>query len=460
MFSKGFIIILILVNIYDLHAHHGHHHHDDTQHNHERQQQPPSDNGALFLSPYIERGDIENGQRSAAVRSINNDNIESYSGFITTNKQYNSNMFFWFYPAEKDKNNAPLVIWLHGGPGASSVYGLFELGPYYLDKKNKLQKRDNYLSQTFNMLYIDNPVGTGFSFTDNKNGLSKDENDIADNLYETLIQFYKLFPQYKKNELYISGSSYAGKFTTAFGYKIDQNQKNLKDKINFKGLLVGNGFFDPAITIQRAKPLYQNGLIDFHYKKELEDVVGRIIALINEKKFGEALDLNAEMRKTLEEKTGYTLLFDLAYNTDQYPYGDLVQYLSNIRSNIHVGNITFDTDENLVPALRNELMQSVTPWFEYLSDKYPIVLYSGQLDMEIPYISSVNFLLSLRNNVGEKYKTAERQLWSVDNELAGYKKTAGKLIEVLVRNAGHNAHIDQPKFVFKLFRDFIANNTV
>ncbi|KAK9500389.1 hypothetical protein O3M35_001666 [Rhynocoris fuscipes] len=459
MLKQSLFIILILVNINDLNAHRRNH---DHQHNHERrrQQSPPADNGPLFLTPYIERGDIENGQRSASVRSINNDNIESYSGFITTNKQFNSNMFFWFYPAEKDKTNAPLVIWLHGGPGASSIYGLFELGPYYLNKDNRLKKRDNYLSQTFNMLYIDNPVGTGFSFTDNDMGLSKDQNDIAENLYETLLQFYKLFPEYKRNDLYISGSSYAGKFTTAFAYKIDQNQKNLNDKINFKGLLVGNGFFDPAITIQRANNLYENGIIDFHYKKQLEDVVNRIINLINQQKFGEALDLNTEMRKTLEEKTAYTSLLDLPHNTDQYPYGDLVQYLSKIRNYIHVGNTSFTTNENLITALRNELMQSVTPWFEHLSDKYPIILYSGQLDMECSYISSVNFILSLKNNAGEKYKTAERKLWYVDEELAGYKKTAGKLIEVLVRNAGHNAHIDQPKFVFKLFRDFISKNNV
>ena len=54
------------------------------------------------------------------------------------------------------------------------------------------------------MLYIDNPVGTGFSFVRQEDGLSINENQVADNLYEAMLQFFRLFG-YKDNEFYITG---------------------------------------------------------------------------------------------------------------------------------------------------------------------------------------------------------------------------------------------------------------
>jgi len=56
----------------------------------------------------------------------------SYAGYLTVNKKYNSNLFFWFFPAKLDQVKAPVVLWLQGGPGASSLFGLFqENGPFF-----------------------------------------------------------------------------------------------------------------------------------------------------------------------------------------------------------------------------------------------------------------------------------------------------------------------------------------
>lgn len=47
--------------------------------------------------------------------------LTSYSGYFTVNKTYDSNLFFWYFPAKNDPKNAPVVLWLQGGPGASSL---------------------------------------------------------------------------------------------------------------------------------------------------------------------------------------------------------------------------------------------------------------------------------------------------------------------------------------------------
>ena len=58
----------------------------------------------LYLTPYIQSGDIETAKSLARVTDplpdLENENIESYSGFITVEPSTNSNMFFWFFPAQ------------------------------------------------------------------------------------------------------------------------------------------------------------------------------------------------------------------------------------------------------------------------------------------------------------------------------------------------------------------------
>ena len=95
----------------------------------------------------------------------------SYSGFLTVNEIKNNSLFFWYFPAQTEAYDAPLILWLQGGPGWPSMYGLFkENGPFLIGwdpKRQKPKLLNNIYSWTknHNMLYIDNPVGTGFSFT-------------------------------------------------------------------------------------------------------------------------------------------------------------------------------------------------------------------------------------------------------------------------------------------------------
>lgn len=53
----------------------------------------------LFLTPLIENGKIDEARAKAVVQHKEMGDISSYSGYLTVNKQYNSNLFFWFFPA-------------------------------------------------------------------------------------------------------------------------------------------------------------------------------------------------------------------------------------------------------------------------------------------------------------------------------------------------------------------------
>ncbi|XP_060052018.1 probable serine carboxypeptidase CPVL isoform X2 [Erinaceus europaeus] len=160
----------------------------------------------LFLTPYIDAGKVTEGRQLSLVAPFPGSNVKSYAGYITVNKTYNSNLFFWFFPAQVQPSDAPVVLWLQGGPGGSSLFGLFvENGPYFVTSNLTVRARDFPWTNTLSMLYIDNPVGTGFSFTDDSHGYAVNEDDVAENLYSALIQFFQLFPEYKNNDFYATG---------------------------------------------------------------------------------------------------------------------------------------------------------------------------------------------------------------------------------------------------------------
>ena len=120
------------------------------------------------------------------------------------------------FPAhqEVDPVDAPVAIWLQGGPGSSSMFGLLELhGPFLVkDDENgepKAEMNPYTWARKANMLYIDNPVGAGFSYAD-LDGLTTSQEEVGRDLYNFLIQWFTLFPEYEGNEFFPFGESYAG----------------------------------------------------------------------------------------------------------------------------------------------------------------------------------------------------------------------------------------------------------
>lgn len=115
----------------------------------------------LFLTPLIKANKIEEAQAAAYVNDTEILQFaDSYSGYLTVNEEYHSNLFFWYFKAKVNPETAPLVLWLQGGPGASSLFGLFtENGPFSVTKKMKLVKRPYSWHLNHHLIYIDNPVG-------------------------------------------------------------------------------------------------------------------------------------------------------------------------------------------------------------------------------------------------------------------------------------------------------------
>lgn len=134
----------------------------------------------------------------------------SYSAFFTVNATTGSNMYWWFFPAQNGDASAPLLIYLEGGPGVSSLLSLFyQMGPFSVSLNATTLIPNPYTwNKDYHMIFIDNPVGTGFSFTKSPAGYTTNEHQVARDLYSLMDQFYTVFPAYKPCDLYVIDTSH------------------------------------------------------------------------------------------------------------------------------------------------------------------------------------------------------------------------------------------------------------
>lgn len=421
---------------------------------------------AVFLTEYIEKGQYELAKNLSLVNHNDMKWLTSYAGYLTVNKNYSSNMFFWFFPAKLDQSKAPVVLWLQGGPGASSLFGLFtENGPFFVSSKKTLQPRKYSWHINHNLLYIDNPVGTGFSFTNDEAGYAKNEVDVGNNLFNAIRQFFTLFSELRGNAFYITGESYAGKYVPALGHAIFKHSKSTdpKDKINLQGMAIGNGLSDPVHQLKYGEYLYQLGLIDTNGLNAFNEIEKKGVACINKRDFDCAFHCFDELINMDESPDGSVFKnltgFDTYFNylkpgvdNSDATMGEFLQR-SETRKAIHVGNNTFhdlDSENKVEKHLLNDIMDSVSHWVAELLEHYKILIYNGQLDIIVAYPLTENYLKNLKFSAADEYKVAKRHIWKVDNEIAGYVKHAGNLTEVLVRSAGHMAPADQPKWILDM----------
>jgi len=171
---------------------------------------------------------------------------KQYSGYLNLpgTKKY---IHYWFAECEHDPKTAPLVFWTNGGPGCSGLLGLLqEQGPFRPEKDLSLKRNKYSWNRIANMVFIEQPVGVGFSYSlDKKDYHINDKEAAFDNLRITL-EFLKRFPQYSKSPLYLSGESYGGHYVPMWAKEIIEYNKLScnQNKINLKGFLVGNPFID------------------------------------------------------------------------------------------------------------------------------------------------------------------------------------------------------------------------
>ncbi|CAH2067359.1 unnamed protein product, partial [Iphiclides podalirius] len=412
----------------------------------------------LLLTPYIEEKRLVEARKAAFVDpGYTLPDVESYAGYLTVNKEYNSNLWFWYFPvADKPVEETPWIIWLQGGPGASSLFGLFtEIGPFYVSENDSLQEMKYSWGKNHSLLFIDNPVGTGFSFTDDDRGYATNQTTIGENLYTALQQFLTLFPELRKAPLTLAGESYAGKHIPSLAVQIHWHREE-SEPINLQSLAIGNGFIDP-LTLQRYSFFAREvGLLDDKVADAMNHLETAVTQFINN---GEMLKAYAYYNYLLQLFISESRLSNL-YNYLQDDisldggYVDFIQR-DDVRRALHVGNTNFTSIGVVYRKLVLDFMGSAKHWLEELLENYRVMIYNGHLDIIVAYHPSVNTYNSLAFTGSTDFKMAKRMPWRHDGRVVGYYKRAGNLTEVMVRGAGHMVPSDKPAAALGLISAFV-----
>lgn len=325
-----------------------------------------------------------------------------------------------------------------------------------------LETQNHNWVNNHSVLYIDSPIGAGFSFTDKEEGYVTSQADVARDVVIALKQFFKLFPNRQENDFYVTGDSYGAKHALTVSQTIkDYNSMNHtteKHRINLKGLIMGNGHIDVNYQYIHANYLHHIGLVDFNQMNQLLEFEKRIDMLVGQQ--SKSVNISSIQSKICQERERMTAFIE---NVTGYKYGFLQNLLHlkpdpsryffkdyvikpDVRKALHVGNCAFNMRWNATAKSKFLIEEIQTPVLSILANLlhyYRILVYHGNLDITFPYSATENMLRSIEWRGAEDYKAANRTKWYVEDELAGYWKTASNLTEVLIRNCGHDA-VEQP----------------
>ena len=139
-------------------------------------------------------------------------------------------------------------------------YGNFEeLGPLTLEG----EYRNHTWVKDMNVLFIDNPVGSGFSYVDNVIYLTSSNNAIAKDLVSFMKGFYKLHPEFETVPLHIFCESYGGKMAPEFALELFYAIQRDELKSNFQSVALGDPWTSPIDSVLAWAPLLLNMVNNF-----------------------------------------------------------------------------------------------------------------------------------------------------------------------------------------------------
>lgn len=370
-------------------------------------------NQPLMLSPLIQQGFIKKAQADSRVYSQSVAPIpESHAGFITVDNATKNHLFFWYFPSQTNES-APLLIWLNGGPAVSSMLGLlWEHGPLEANRAKYGAEgfglREHTWVGPYSVVYIDNPVGTGFSFSESGDaGFKLTKDGYTDDLYNFVLQFMKLFPEFNDLGLYLGGQSYAGKYIPALGSRL----QHCAPEILLLGIILGGPYFDPPTeSVAFFDYLYAVGAIS-HYDKTT-----------NQEK---VKDMYKNFTKGMYENSTFLELFEDLVLTKTLPLPSLDNYVKgeeadytlvstvvnnpDIREAIHVGNqFFFESNDNLSLKYGPDVMVSTKTELAYLMNRVKVLIYNGDYDVVVSSVMIEEALLTTPWKNQALYNKAKR----------------------------------------------------
>jgi len=406
----------------------------------------------------------------------NNSNYQSYVGYINVTDS-GSNIFYQLVTANNSNLNdttKPLLVWLQGGPGCSSLFGLYtEIGPYIIGSDLSLIMNNNTYAQDNHLLFVEQPIGVGFSNISPQDQ-APNYTTVAAKHFETfLVNFFKVysFSTLASNDLYLIGESYAGHYIPAFASQIIQN-KAVNNLTTLQGVIIGDGWTDPERQLNGYDSYaYSIGLISNVRRNLYRDTQNNILQDIINGQFVEASTLfdfitgtDPQFNQSIPNVAGNVNV----YNYRQYNYsgldGPLGTWLnsSNVKNNFTIYPSTFNwlsCNNSMYYNFYDDISRSYKQNISFLLENTRVLLYNGQNDIIVNTPSVENWIYSLEWSRSLDFLQTPKQNWLVNKTVVGTVKQLNPLTFVLVKNAGHMVPTDQPINALNMVNRWLNNNT-
>ncbi|KAH9186644.1 hypothetical protein AeNC1_011378 [Aphanomyces euteiches] len=406
-------------------------------------------------------------------------------------------LFYWLVEAsDVDPSTAPLVLWLNGGPGCSSLTGLFtELGPFIVDSDLKVHLNPYSWSRKANIVFLESPSGVGFSRPILDASEYNDE-ETAARTVEFLKQFYAMYPAYNKRDFYITGESYAGIYIPFLVYNL---VKTPVANINLKGFAIGNPYTDASVDGgAQLDYFYAHDLISIEsYHNVMDacppsmyysctrglnctaDCVAAINVALNEADFdfvdpynvyGEVCLLNntegerlthlsrsftsklstKSLKKATSTSSTTATAIEIGPCHDNYMTAYLK--LQSVQDAVHVtgGHIEWDQCADINYSRSRSALQKYPT---ILNASLKALIYSGDTDSVVNFLGTQRWIS--REGLNLTVVDAWKGWFGPDKQQAGYTTEYQNLTFMTVKGAGHMVPATKPLQALYMFECFV-----
>jgi serine carboxypeptidase-like clade I len=390
-----------------------------------------------------------------------------YSGFLEVDKTNGRNLHYWFVEAQTaDPSTAPVVLWMNGGPGCSSLDGyLYEHGPLHFGPGLTLVENQWTWARVANVIYLEAPAGVGFSFSKTTSDYNTNDNKTAADNHKALQLFFQAFPEFAKQDFYIAGESYAGIYVPTLARLV-----NLDSTIpQFKGILVGNGVTDNHFGSMMSSFLpfvHQHALISDETWNAIEThcptapsspacKAAEQIVMMNFQDIN-VYDVYLDCYSQRPAPAGFPAPSEMVPCIDSTKGTDWLNQ-AEVKKALHV------TQSPLKWTICSNVLNYTSQWstvipiyHELLKSGKRVLVYSGDVDGAVPYVGTEKWTSAQKWNRTHLWKH-----WFVEKsdgrQVAGYSTSYKEGLDfVTVKGSGHMVPQFKPEAAFAMFSRWIA----
>ncbi|CAN1248366.1 Serine carboxypeptidase-like 25 [Linum perenne] len=410
--------------------------------------------------------------------------FKQYSGYVTVDEVAGRALFYWLteVPASSHPSSKPLVVWLNGGPGCSSVaYGASEeVGPFRINNTASGLYLNKYSwNSVANILFLETPAGVGFSYSNHSSDLL-DTGDIrtATDSLQFLLHWLDRFPRYKDRQLFLTGESYAGHYVPQLARQILLHNKISNNPFINVGNAVTDNYYDNLGTVTYwwshamiSDSSYRKLINSCNFRKEKEsDECESSYSYAMDQEFGNIDQYNI-YAPPCNRSDGTTTRHSIrlphlprhhkitrqlsGYDPCTEKYAEIYYNRPDVQRALHANTTNLDykwtscsevlnrnwndTEVSILPIYRQMIAAGVRVW-----------VFSGDVDSVVPVTATRYSLAQLKLPTEVAWYP-----WYVNKQVGGWTEVYKGVTFATVRGAGHEVPLFKPKAALQLLKSFL-----